>query len=242
VKVTETLRDTSKRVATQWLFNSMSYMLGFVESGRADDPDAVKAVVESQSKELDKVETYYKNSAGRSGQIIYLGGTLLGLVPLIVIAVVAVLFRAFGTSDVATAAACFSAGGVGALVSVMARMNSARVGLDWEFGKDTLRTLGSLRPFIGAVFGLMTYFALKSGVITLSFGKQTSNNFSFYVLFAFAAGFSERLARDMLLGSTIDRVLGKEKSQPSPGPEHGAEEPVAAPESDGAPADLRPAS
>ena len=39
--------------------------------------------------------------------------------------------------------------------------------MDWEFGKDTLRTLGALRPFVGGVFGLMTFFALKSGVVAL---------------------------------------------------------------------------
>jgi hypothetical protein len=83
----------------------------------------------------------------------------------------------------------------------MARMNSGRVRVDWEFGKDTLRTLGALRPFVGGIFGLMTFFALKSGIVALSIDQKKTTYF--YVLFAFAAGFSERLAQDMLLGSTF---------------------------------------
>ncbi len=85
----------------------------------------------------------------------------------------------------------------------MSRLNSGKVRVDWEFGKDTLRTLGALRPFVGAVFGLMTFFALKSGVVALDIANNSKST-SFYVLFAFAAGFSERLAQDMLVGSTVE--------------------------------------
>ena len=83
----------------------------------------------------------------------------------------------------------------------MSRLNSGRVNVDWEFGKDTLRTLGALRPFVGGVFGVATFFALKSGVVALQVGDETKSSY-FYILFAFIAGFSERFARDMLLGAT----------------------------------------
>jgi hypothetical protein len=72
------------------------------------------------------------------------------------------------------------------------------VRLDWEFGKDTLRTLGALRPFVGAVFGLMTFLALRSGIVDLKVGDGSSY---YYIVFAFVAGFSERFAQDMLLGA-----------------------------------------
>jgi hypothetical protein len=105
---------------------------------------------------------------------------------------------------------CFAAGGLGALISVMSRMTSNRVRVDWEFGKDTLRTLGALRPFVGGVFGLMTFFALKSGVVALDI-VNSSKSVYFYILFAFAAGFSERLAQDMLLGPTVGAAAAKGK-------------------------------
>jgi hypothetical protein len=132
---------------------------------------------------------------------------LLGMVPLALLIVLALILKLADSNDAAVRVAilCFAAGGVGALVSVMSRMNSGRVRVDWEFGKDTLRTLGALRPFVGGIFGLITFFALKSGVVALDIADAKRSTY-FYVLFAFAAGFSERFAQDMLLGSTVEAV------------------------------------
>jgi hypothetical protein len=228
VRVAEVLRDTSKRVAMQWLFSVSGRVLAFAESPAAGNAEETKAVVEEQTAELAAVEKYYKNSAGRSGQIVYLGGTLLGVLPLLALALIAALFGVLdaGSHEVRTAVACFAAGGVGAVVSVMSRMSGRVTGVDWEFGKDTLRTLGSLRPFVGAVFGLMTYFALKSGLVSLDLGDGRKT-FYFYVLFSFVAGFSERLAQDMLLGSALQHV----QRRPEPEPVPAAEPPAATPAS-----------
>ena len=62
---------------------------------------------------------------------------------------------------------CFAAGGLGRADQRHVPDDLQPVRVDWEFGKDTLRTLGALRPFVGGVFGLMTFFALKSGVVAL---------------------------------------------------------------------------
>ncbi len=217
VRVSEVLRDTSKRIAMQLLFNVASGTLSFSETDSAHDETDRAAFVAKQTAELDKIERYFKNSAGRSGQILYLGGALLGVMPLLILAAVAALFGLLdaGRPAVRTASVCFAAGGVGALVSVMSRMNSGRVGIDWEFGKDTLRTLGSLRPFVGATFGLMTFFALKSGLVALDLGDG-EKNFYFYTLFSFAAGFSERFAQDMLLGNTLRRFERKPEPEQAP--------------------------
>jgi hypothetical protein len=219
VEIGEVLRDTSKRVAMSRLFNSVSYVLAFAESPSVTDKEAVQRVVEAQTAELDDLERYYRGAAGRSGQIVYLSGALLGVLPFLVLALVAALFGAFdaGREAIRTGAICFTAGALGALVSVMSRMNTNKVNVDWEFGKDTLRTLGSLRPFVGGIFGLMTYFGLESGLVSLKIGDgggNGTNNFYFYV-FSFAAGFSERLAQDMLLASTMG-AGGKKSDEPPP--------------------------
>jgi hypothetical protein len=106
---------------------------------------------------------------------------------------------------------CFSAGGVGAMVSVMSRMSTGSVRLDWEFGKDTLRTLGALRPFVGAIFGLMTFLALKSEIVNLKVGDGSSSYY--YIVFAFVAGFSERFAQDMLLGAAGEETSSSRKTE-----------------------------
>ena len=213
-RIHEVLRDTSQRIAMQSLFIAISHILGFAESQRASDAKAVAELEKTMTAELDRIEAYYELAAVRSGQIVYVVGMLLGMVPMVLLGVFAWVLRIVDLGNPAgrIGVFCFAAGSVGALVSVMSRMTSRRVQVDWEFGKDTLRTLGALRPFVGAVFGLMTYFALKSGVIDLNVSGEESSYF--YVLFAFAAGFSERLAQDMLMASTIERL-------PRPGRSHG---------------------
>jgi hypothetical protein len=114
-------------------------------------------------------------------------------------------------------------------------MTSSRVRVDWEFGKDTLRTLGALRPFVGGVFGLMTFFALKSGVVALDIVNSSKSTY-FYILFAFAAGFSERLAQDMLLGPTVGAAAAKGK-RAAQEPEAEEETPPPAPEDEAGPAE-----
>jgi hypothetical protein len=203
VRVHEVLRDTSQRLAMQSLYTVMSYLLAFGETERAKNEQAVEQIERTTRQELKSINSYYHRAAVRSGQIVYVGGMLLGLLPLAGLIAIAILLRVADWSNVSVriALVCFAAGGVGALISVMSRMNAGRVNVDWEFGKDTLRTLGALRPFVGGVFGVATFFALKSGVVALQVGDETKSSY-FYILFGFIAGFSERFARDMLLGAT----------------------------------------
>jgi hypothetical protein len=219
VRVQEVLRDTSRRLAIQSLFNVLSFLLGFSETERAQNDRAVAEVRRLTHQHLRRIETYYRGAAARSGQIVYVGGMLLGMVPMLVLALIAwITIARDANSAVAIGIFCFCAGAVGALMSVLSRLSSRTVRLDWEYGKDTLRTLGSLRPFVGAVFGLMTYLALKSGIIALSI---TDGSTYYYIVFAFAAGFSERLARDMLLGSTADLVVSRHRSRTTTETEEG---------------------
>ena len=216
VKIQEVLRDTSRRLAVQSIFNVISFVLGFAETERSRNERAVANVAETTRAHLKEIEKYYRKAAARSGQIVYVGGVLLGMVPMVVLAFLAWLLIANAkdfNSPAGIGLLCFSAGGVGAMVSVMSRMSTGRVQLDWEFGKDTLRTLGALRPFVGAVFGLITFLALKSGIVNLTAGDGSSY---YYIVFAFVAGFSERFAQDMLLGAAGDDTSSNRKSSEQP--------------------------
>jgi len=216
VKIQEVLRDTSRRLAVQSIFNVISFVLGFAETERSRNERAVANVAETTRAHLKEIEKYYRKAAARSGQIVYVGGVLLGMVPMVVLAFLAWLLIANAkdfNSPAGIGLLCFSAGGVGAMVSVMSRMSTGRVQLDWEFGKDTLRTLGALRPFVGAVFGLITFLALKSGIVNLTAGDGSSY---YYIVFAFVAGFSERFAQDMLLGAAGEETSSSRRAAEQP--------------------------
>jgi hypothetical protein len=217
VRVHEVLRDTSQRLAMQALFTLISYILAFSETDRAHEGRAFAEVERTTKEQLKTIESYYRKAAVRSGQIVYVARMLLGMVPVALVILLAIVLRFTSSPDspARVGLLCFAAGSVGALVSVMSRMTSNKVSVDWEFGKDTLRTLGSLRPFVGGVFGLSTFFAFKSGVIALDTLKGTKG-VAFYIVFAFAAGFSERFAQDMLLSSTVVGAAPGQKRQAQP--------------------------
>jgi hypothetical protein len=231
------LRDTSQRLAMQSLFTVISFLLGFGETDRSHSDRAVAELDRNTRKELKLVEDYYHKAAARSGQIVYVAGMLLGMVPVAGLIVLALVLRLADSHNLAARQGmlCFAAGAIGALMSVMSRMNSGRVRVDWEFGKDTLRTLGALRPFVGGIFGLITFFALKSGVVALDISDAKRSTY-FFVLFAFAAGFSERLAQDMLLGPTVQAAgrVRRPRDQPQADEQVLDEQPTAADDSLGA--------
>ena len=223
VKAGEVLRDTPQRVTLQWLFSAASYLLGFADGAkRADSADTAR-IVKHEEEDLAKIERYYRHAAVRSAHVVYLGGVLAGALALVTVGVLSwILWRAgFSSPDVRTAFAAFAAGGVGALVSVMSRLTSGRLVVDYDIGRDTLRVFGALRPFIGAVFGLALFFALKSDVLNLQVGRTAANSFPFYVFIGFLAGFSERWAQDMLLGagrSVLPRRENGEEPEPATTP------------------------
>jgi hypothetical protein len=66
---------------------------------------------------------------------------------------------------------------------------------DYEVGRKIVRRLGSLRPFIGAIFAVAIYFAFAAKLIRLGTVPRT---IYFYAFVSFLAGFSERWARLML--------------------------------------------
>ena len=59
--------------------------------------------------------------------------------------------------------------------------------------------MAAFRPFIGGVFGLLVYFALQGGLIRqLDVPEDPRDRFAFFLVLAFAAGFSERLVKEVL--------------------------------------------
>ena len=94
---------------------------------------------------------------------------------------------------------CIAAGALGAVVSVIQRINSGQFALTYDVGRPYVSFLGALRAVLGATFGLLLYFAVTSGLLTIFNvpAENTKRLFSFLVI-AFLAGFSERWAQDTL--------------------------------------------
>jgi hypothetical protein len=210
IRVSEVLRGTGEFVAMQWLLAIASHLLGFID--RADGvPSTAEArqLAREQLQELAKVEEYYDRAGGNAGRLVYFWGMMTGVVTLTVLApIVAAVFLLFDlydshTHELQTFFACYAAGALGALVSVMSRMNagSDKFSLDYEVGRNSLRRLGSFRPFLGAVFGVALYFTLSSGILQTEIPPDRSKAFFYYGTLAFVAGFSERWTKVILGGA-----------------------------------------
>jgi hypothetical protein len=229
IRVGEVLEGTSERIAMQWILSVAGYVLGVVDQsdGKPSRPELGVACRRARA-ELQQVEAYYDRAGEKSARLVYFWGMMAGVATLVVLAVAAAavmaLFDSFDAHRGSTQQffACYGMGGIGALVSVMTRMAAGggrSFTIDYEVGRRSIRRLGSFRPFIGAIFALVLYFALRGDLLQI---KPTSGSASiyFYTALAFLSGFSERWAK-VVLGSA-ERVLGGEEAE-----SHGAGEPAA---------------
>ena len=164
--------------------------------------------------EIIEIEKYYDRAAANAARFLYFWGMLAGALVAAAAGVLIALILGGGGFGVINLGwpstrfffACYAAGALGAIVSVLTRMRADRFSLDYEVGRTPAFWLGAFRPFIGAVFGLFIYFALQSELLQLQ-EPDEGKAFFFFTLFAFVAGFSERLTH-VILGGAERTVAG----------------------------------
>jgi hypothetical protein len=219
IKATEILRGTSQKIALTRIFAAITRLLASVDrepGAKAMAGATLEDVLKEQETEQAEVEDYYQRAGENSARIVYFRGMMWGTLTL-----AAVLGGAFllawwigwlDPHDVSTYTlfVTVAMGAGGAVLSVMTRM-ARRDGfnLEFEVGRKSMRYLGALRPWIGAMFALAVYLALKSNLVDLL--PDQPHGIYFYATVGFLAGFSERRAK-VLLDST---GVGSASSEPS---------------------------
>jgi hypothetical protein len=225
VSVRNALRGLSQRLLVNWLFVWMrDLMLVSIPNADGTVVRLTAEEIDAQEKELDRIEAHYEQAAAREAQIVYLGGMLIGVLALCAITVPVGLLLA--ASDVpvnlTTFFGCLIAGALGALVSVVTRMSADKFHVRHEVGRSYVQRVAAFRPLIGGVFGLLVYFALQGGVIRqLDVPEDQRDRFAFFLVLAFAAGFSERLVKEVLRSTN-----GEEAAATAPGPTSDASAPA----------------
>jgi len=206
VRASEVLRGRSRRICIQLVMTSACHLLSLIDARGENPPQAYKAAVAAELRELAAVRRGYREASNGDAQLVYFAGMAVG------IAALALLYLCAGSlldnPDVhaSTIVGCLVAGAVGAVVSVIARVNSGSFALDSDIARGYTLFLGSLRPWIGSIFGLLIYFAVTSKFVQIfQVPKDTTDAFYFMCVIAFAAGFSERWAQDTLTGGLTGR-------------------------------------
>lgn len=215
VRIGEVLIGTGHQIAMGLVGRSGGNLLSLVDS--PSGPQSVEALEEALDREerrLKATEQYYRQTAVRQSQLVYIFGMFLGAVALVgtVLAVLWTLDRFTGVSwglkpgvtlSLTELLGVATAGALGAIVSVVRRVDASSFAIDYEVGRLCLTGLGMLRPFMGAVFGVALYAAIISGLLDLfKLPTAATPQFFFLLTIAFVAGFSERFAADTLLAST----------------------------------------
>jgi|GEM_PF-3913900 len=148
---------------------------------------------------VDNAEVEFDRAAQRYARGRYGKGMIFGVIAIALLCIA--LAIVFLVRDIAAwYGVALLAGGVGAAVSVLQRMASGQLRLDYDAGPGTLVALGAVRPLIGAVFGLVLFSAVEGGWLP-AVQITTGNRLAFYAVLGFLAGFNERFAQDMLVSS-----------------------------------------
>ena len=213
VRAGEVLRGRSRRISIQLVMTSACHLLSLVDAhSERTDAAAHKAAVAVEQRQLQTLRRDYREAANGDAQLVYFLGMVVGvaLLGLLYISANSVL-RGEGIEE-KTIIGCLVAGAVGAVVSVVARINSGTFALDFDVARGYTLFLGAVRPVLGSVFGLLSYFMLTSKFVQFfSVPEQdTSERFYFLCVIAFAAGFSERWAQDTLTGGLTGRGRNKD--------------------------------
>ncbi len=213
IRAGEVLRGRSRRITIQLVMTSACHLLSLVDA-RDDRTDlaAHRTAVAVETRELANLRRDYRESANGDAQLVYFLGMAFGICLLALLYVSANnILRGEGVEE-KTIIGCLVAGALGAVVSVVARINSGTFALDSDVQRGYTLFLGALRPVIGSVFGLLAFFMLTSKFVQFFDipPEGSMDRFYFLCVIGFAAGFSERWAQDTLTGGLTGRGRGKD--------------------------------
>ena len=194
VRARTVLTGVRQRICLQLVTASAAHLLSLVDESSAHADAENAAVLKSETAALDDTEAYYRNAANGQAQIVYFAG--MATVAAIISAIAGIAL-AFGWMS---GVAALIAGAIGAVVSVVQRINSGDFELDYDVGRPYAFFLGGLRPLIGGAFALAITFAFTSGLLHLPISAkdpEADHKLAVFVV-GFLAGFSERWAQDTL--------------------------------------------
>ena len=195
VRAKAVLTGVRQRICLELVVSCAANLLSLVDKrARSGDEDSTAEALNRERDAIKQVEAYYCEAANGQAQLIYFGG--IATVTLVIAAVATVWLAISWEAPVAA----MVAGALGAVVSVIQRINSGVFELEYDVGGPYTFFLGGLRPVLGGVFAIAITFAISGGLVHLPVDSNPhadSRRFALLVL-AFLAGFSERWAQDTL--------------------------------------------
>jgi hypothetical protein len=197
IRAGSVLTGVRERICVELVMTSAKHLLSLVDPKAAHEREATELAVAAEKKQLDRAERYYEDAANGQAQMVYFLGMAFFAAALGALSLIG-SFSSFKQEEFWGA---LFAGAVGAVVSVIQRINSGRFDTEYDVGRKYPFFLGGLRPLMGGVFGLGVYLAATSGLLNV-LPENSDNRLPGLLVFAFVAGFSERWAKDTLAAAT----------------------------------------
>ena len=210
VRANAVLTGVRQRICLELVVSCAAHLLSLVDTrAGAGDEARTAAAVELERGQMKKVKDYYCEAANGQAQLIYFGGIATVMVAL------AAICTLWLSLTWATPIAALIAGAIGAVVSVVQRINNGSFELDYDVGGPYIFFLGGLRPLIGGAFAVAISFAFDGGLLhaPVAATETTDHRRLALLVISFLAGFSERFAQD-----TLTSVLPEGRSVPAPAP------------------------
>ena len=197
IRARTVLSGVRRLICMQLVYASAAHLLSLVDARAAHaDPVETDAALAREREALERAEKYYCEAANGQAQIVYFAGMAVVALALSVAAAV------WLSLDWASPVAAMVAGALGAVVSVIQRINTGHSQLEYDVGRPYALFLGGLRPLIGGAFALAISFAFSGGLLHLPIADSgTADQRLALLVVAFVAGFSERWAQDTLVGA-----------------------------------------
>ena len=194
VRAKTVLTGVRQVICMQLVMACAAHLLSLVDARVTHDVKKNAEALERECKALTRAETYYKDAANGQAQVAYFVGMAA------VAAVLGIGAAIWLVIDWSAPVAALVAGSLGAVVSVIQRINQGKFSLEYDSGRLYAMFLGGLRPLIGGAFALVLSFAFTGGLLSLPLAADESDAHRKLALLvvAFLAGFSERWAQDTL--------------------------------------------
>jgi hypothetical protein len=195
VRARAVLHGIRQVICTQLVMASASHLLSLVDARAAHaDKERTLEALEHERESIAATERYYCHAANGQAQMVYFAGMAA------VAGVIFVISALWLAVDWASPIAALIAGAIGAVISVVQRINSGQFQLEYDVGRFYAFFLGGLRPLIGGSLALVISFTFTSGVLHLPISSDDPNTNERIALLvvSFIAGFSERWAQDTL--------------------------------------------
>jgi hypothetical protein len=168
--------------------------------------ERMKTDVEIIGRQLTAARDQFDRDTQRAAQFRYARGIALGsgVMTLLCLAIAGI----FAWQHIsAINGVGLAAGAVGACVSVLQRMTNGTLDLNAQAGHRMILAFGALRPFVGGIFGLVTFFVIRAELISVFvLPKATGSALAYVAVFSFVAGFNERFFQDMLANASNARA------------------------------------